>query len=322
VLFDSVVDRREPLLREFLSTEWKIRPVPDRADLAHAQEQLRGAAALIGNEFPAALTAAGGQLRLIQCVGAGVDLFDLSAIPKGCALCNVYEHEIPIAEYVLLNVLLFAKRLIEHDAAMRQGRWPGSGRFEGEFHEEVCGKTIGLVGFGHIGAALAPRAKALGMRVIAVRRRPQPSADLDWCGATSELPRLLAESDYIAIVCPLTPETKGLIGEAQLRLLKPTAVLINPARAAIIDEEPLYRALNESWFAGAALDVWYQYPPPDSDTPLHGSRYPFHELPNVVVTPHYSAWTQAMIRRRYRKIAENLDHLARGEPLERIVYQA
>jgi phosphoglycerate dehydrogenase-like enzyme len=168
---------------------------------------------------------------------------------------------------------------------------------------------------------VAERARAFGLRVIAVRRTPGVHPLLEWCGPMSELPRLLIESDFVAVVCPLTDETKGLLGEIELRLMRPHALLINTARAAIIHEHALYRALSERWIAGAALDVWYHYPA-DPEAGQHGSQYPFHTLSNVIVTPHYSGWTEAMIQRRYRRIAENLDHLARGEPLERVVYMA
>lgn len=320
VLFGSAATR-EPLLREFVRTPWEFHSIPDESDVSTAAAHLAEAAAFVGNSFPSALAGAARRLRLIQCVGAGADLFDLADLPPGCALCNVHEHEIPIAEYILLCVLLFATGLIEADRAFRQGLWLGSGRYDGAFHQEAFGRTIGFIGFGHIGRAAAARARALGMKTLAVRRRPEPHPDLEACYAFSELPRMLGACDYLAVACPLTPETRGLLGERELRMLRPHAVLINPARAAIVDEAALYRALRERWFAGAALDVWYEYPA-RPDAGMHGSRYPFHELPNVIVTPHRSAWTLAMVLRRFRRIAENLDRVARGEPPEQILYQA
>ena len=101
--------------------------------------------------------------------------------------------------------------------------------------------------------------------------------------------------------------------------MKPTATLTNPARGHMVDEQALYRALKERWIAGAALDAWYEYPA-DLDTVMHGSSLPFHELENVVLTPHFAAWTEAMIRRRMKLTAENLDRLATGRDLLRVVY--
>lgn len=191
----------------------------------------------------------------------------------------------------------------------------------GRYHEEAFGKTVGLIGFGHIGRTVAARARAFGMRVMAVGQRQRQADDLDRYGTMEQLPELLRAADFVAVVCPLTAETRGMIAAEQLRLLKPSAYLINVARAEIIDEAALYEVLSQRQFAGAALDVWYQYPSRPGEV-THGSRYPFHELEQVIVTPHFSAWTKALVHRRCRRIAENLDRLARGEPLERVVQPA
>ncbi len=320
VVCDASAARRVALLRSRLRTAWEIHAVEadDRERLAAV---IPDADALIANEFWAGLGSVARRLKLVHCVGAGVDLMETSAFPPGCALCNVYEHEGPIAEYVMLGVLMFATRITRWDRAFREGRWDGSGRVHGEFHEEVAGKTLGLVGFGHIGRQAARRARAFGMRVIAVRRNAGADADLDWCGANEDLGRLMSESDYVAVVCPLTEETRGMIGAGELGRMKPTAVLINPARGEIVDEAALFAALRGKRIAGAALDAWYRYPARLSEV-LHGSALPFHELENVVVTPHFSGWTEAMLNRRYDRIAANLDRLALGEPLERVVYRA
>jgi phosphoglycerate dehydrogenase-like enzyme len=234
----------------------------------------------------------------------------------------VYEHEVPIAEYVMANVLLFATSQMTYEARFRRGDWLGSGRLNGQFHEEVSGRTLGLIGFGRIGHEVARRAKAFGMKVIAVRRRPEPDPLLDECRDVDELEQLLRVSDYVVVACPLSESTRSLLGERQLRELKPTAILINVSRAEVVEEEPLYRALTEHWFRGAVLDVWYRYPSSLSQRPFFGSKLPFHELENVVVTPHMAAWTRPMIERRFARVAANLDRFARGEPLESVVYLA
>ncbi len=321
VLYDYHVTSREHLLRRYLTTEWELVPLPEVSDHDGVRAAIADADAWIGNAFGHDLAKTGANLKLIHCVGAGVDAIPLDAIPPGCALCNVYEHETPIAEHIMLTILLFVTRIDRYQASFLRGGWQGSGRFDGEFHDEASGKTLGLVGFGHIGRALAARAKAFGMKVAAVARRPRSEPLLDWYGSIAALDTLLEMSDFVAVVCPLTAETRGMIGEAQLRRLKPSARLINVARAEVIDEPALYRALHERWFAGAALDVWYQYPPRPG-VAGHGSSWPFHELDNVILTPHFSAWTEQLIHRRYHRIAENLDRLARGEVLQRVVYTA
>jgi phosphoglycerate dehydrogenase-like enzyme len=117
---------------------------------------------------------------------------------------------------------------------------------------------------------------------------------------------------------PLNDETRGLIDARRLALCKAELVIINVARAAVLDEEALYTALRERRIAGAVLDVWYSYPTGDHPA-ARPSRFPFHELSNVIMTPHCSAWTDGLIERRWGFIAANLDRLARGEPLQNVV---
>jgi phosphoglycerate dehydrogenase-like enzyme len=123
---------------------------------------------------------------------------------------------------------------------------------------------------------------------------------------------VLRRSDYLVVALPLMPETRGLIGEKQLALMKPSAVLVNISRAEIIDEEALYRALSGHTIAAAALDVWYRYP--RQPGPTRPARQPFHELPNVLMTPHVAGWTDGMLRARAELMAENVHRTARGEP--------
>ena len=122
----------------------------------------------------------------------------------------------------------------------------------------------------------------------------------------------MRRSDYLAVTLSLNDETRGLLGERELGLVKPTAVLVNVARAEILDEDALYRALAERRLAGAALDVWYRYPKEAGSTPP--ARRPFHELANVLMTPHVSGWTEGMLEARAKLIAENIQRTARGEP--------
>lgn len=305
-------------LERRLDSKWRLIDHADLADREGARAAVAQADAVVAINFEPDLAAAATKLRMIHVPGAGTDSFEREVIPRGCALCNCFEHEGPIAEYVMLNILLHESRQNHYARLMHEGKWDGSGRHNGEFHGEAAGKTIGLIGFGHIGEAVAVRAAAMNMRVIAVRRNPIESDHVDWCKGMNAMPTLLAESEYVVLACPLNDGTRGLLGETQLRMLKPTAYLINPARAEIIDEAALYRALKERWFAGAALDAQYQYPPTAREV-MHGSKLPFHELNNVTLTPHFSAWTEAMIERRYDRIAENLKRLARGAELLRVV---
>lgn len=160
------------------------------------------------------------------------------------------------------------------------------------------------------------------MRVQVIRQRPQitasPGVFADYLGGPENLQRLLATSHFVVIACPLTAQTRGWIGARELNLMLPDSVLINVARAEIVQEKPLFEVLKSNRIRGAALDVWYQNPKTLTQT-IHGSQYEFHLLPNVLVTPHFSAWTGPMIQRRVRKIADNLKRLEQGMELERVV---
>ena len=171
---------------------------------------------------------------------------------------------------------------------------------------------------GAIGRAVAQRAAAFDMRVVAVSRsdRPLPPG-LSWYGTLDALPRLLGESDYVVLACDLNDTTRGLLGAEQFAAMKPSAVLVNVARGEVADEEALYNALKNREIGGAALDVWYVYPPGSDPTPATGgpkpSRFDFAALDNVLMTPHCAAHTRESDRRRMECIAENLNRFARGE---------
>ncbi len=245
------------------------------------------------------------------------DQVDLRALPPGCCVCNVFEHEIPLSEYILAAILDHAIDYCAMCATFDPERWPeiyARRRTHGEIH----GKTLGLVGYGHVGSALALRAKAFGMRVHAVSASGRaPGAD--WSSPVAALHDLLPAVDYLVIACPLTPQTRGLIGASELALMRPSAVIINVARAQVIEEEPLFLALESGRLAGATLDVWYQYPAPETPA-ARPSRFPFHQLHNVRCTPHASAWTEELFARRYAVIADNLHRLRFALPLRNVIH--
>ncbi|MBP2293667.1 2-hydroxyacid dehydrogenase [Azospirillum rugosum] len=256
--------------------------------------------------------------RLLHVPGAGLDGIDMASLPAGCTVCNVFEHEIPIAEFVLAAMLQWEIRLDELRGSFSTDRWPDVYRARVP-HGEIYGKTLGLIGFGRIGRTIARRARAFGMRVIALDAMPSAPGDLaDAVLPPSGLPELLADADFLVVSCPLTEQTRGLIGADQFRAMKPSAVLINVSRAPIVDEAALYDALSRRTIAGAFLDVWYGYPT-GSDDRVPPSRFRFEELPNAFCTPHSSAWTSSLPERRYAFIAQNIDRLRAGEPLVNVV---
>jgi phosphoglycerate dehydrogenase-like enzyme len=272
---------------------------------------------LVSLAFTREMGAAARRLKLVQVPGAGLDRIDRSAMPAGAWLANVYGHEVGIAEYVIGAMLTLTRGFGRIDAALRRGAWEsqwGVGAPPPPPWPELAGKTLAILGYGRIGRALARRARAFDMDVCAIRRDVSQSSteDLAFLGGPDALGDVVRRADYLAVTLSLNDTTRGLLGERELAMMKPTAVLINVARAEILDEDALYRALAERRIAGAALDVWYRYP--KDAGPTLPARRPFHELANVLMTPHVSGWTEGMLAARATLIAENIHRIARGEP--------
>jgi len=266
--------------------------------------------------FNREMAAAAQRLKLVQVPGAGLDRIDRSALPAGASLANAYGHEVGIAEYVIGAMLALTRSFCRIDASLRRGVWEsqwGIGGSPPRPWPELAGKTLGILGYGRIGQALARRARAFDMDVCAIRRDVARSdADgLSLLGGPDAIDEVVRRADYLAVTLSLNEQTRGLLGERELALMKPTAVLVNVARAEILDEDALYRALLERRIAAAALDVWYRYP--NSAEPTVPARRPFHELANVLMTPHVSGWTEGMLEARATLIAENIQRTARGE---------
>ena len=267
--------------------------------------------------FTREMGAAAKRLKLVQVPGAGLDRIDRSALPAETLLANAYGHEVGIAEYVVGAMLAVTRGFGRIDAALRRGAWESQWGVDSPPPPpwpELAGKTLGILGYGRIGHALARRARAFDMDVCAIRRDVTRSdvEGLAFLGGPDGLDEVLRRADYLAITLSLNDATRDLLGERELGLMKPTAVLVNVARAEIVDEDALYRALVDKRLGGAALDVWYRYP--KEAGPTLPARRPFHELANVLMTPHVSGWTEGMLEARATLIAENIRRTARGEP--------
>src|SRR5215470_5002218 len=301
----------EPLVRTHVKTPCQVQVSDERDVIARLPE----ADAPVTMAFSPAMGAVATRLKLIQVPGAGLDRIDCSAVPAWTALANVYGHEIGIAEYVLGAILALTREFARLDGALRSGIWESQwapGVPPPPVWPELAGKTLGIVGHGRIGQSLARRARAFDMTVLGIRRdTTQSDANANVCGPDA-LGEVLARADALAITAPLTAETRGLLVERELSAMKPTAVLVNVSRAEIVDEDALYAALAERRIAAAALDVWYRYP--TSPGPIWPAHRPFHELPNVLMTPHVSGWTEGMLQARASLIAANIDRVAKGEP--------
>lgn len=243
----------------------------------------------VGAQAISALT----RCAVIARYGTGVDIVDVDrATERGILVTNVPNDwcENEVADHAMALLLSLARKIPAYDRACRAGTW----RWQtGEPIRRLRGSVLGLLSFGAIAQAVAARGSAFGMRVIA--HDPYlPDADVTASGAAAvTFGELLEQADYLVIQAPLTKETHHLIGEAQLRRMKPTAFLINTARGPIVSDEALHRALTEGWIAGAGLDDLEEEPAKVRDwKPVS----PLFTLPNLVVTPHAAYYSQEAIR--------------------------
>ncbi|HZT34035.1 MAG TPA: D-2-hydroxyacid dehydrogenase [Bryobacteraceae bacterium] len=250
------------------------------------------------------------RLRWVHSRSAGLeDLLFPALVESGITLTNargVFSQS--LGEFVIAAALFFAKDLRRMVRSQMAGVWD---QFDIAM---LSGGTMGIVGYGEIGRAAAARAKAMGMRVLALRRHPHRSAGdplVDAVFPAEQRRELLAQSDYIVITAPLTTETRGLIGAGELAVMKPTAVLINVGRGPVVDEAALLEALASGRIRGAALDVFDQEPLP--------AGHPLYGLENVLLSPHCADHTPDWQEQTMRFFLENYRHFHNGEPLRNVV---
>jgi phosphoglycerate dehydrogenase-like enzyme len=252
------------------------------------------------------------QLRLVQTLSAGADGVDVATVPAGAVLCNVRGHERTMAEWVLMALLALPRQVVLLDRDLREGVWHRHGGDHLDLGEpELEGKTVALVGYGQIGRAVEELVRPLGASVVAVTRRPG-----DGSRPLGELAEALDEADFAVVSLPGQAGT--VVGERELEALGPAGYLVNVGRGSVVDEDALYAALREGRIAGAAIDVWYRYPREEGEV-VEPSRHPFHELDNVLMSPHASGRSRLAWLRRWEFVAEQLERLERGEPLENVL---
>jgi phosphoglycerate dehydrogenase-like enzyme len=260
---------------------------------------------LLKNAFPLAT-----RLRWLHVLSAGVEhVLSPEIIASPVPLTNgrgVFKR--PLAEWAVGAMLHF---MYDHRRLVRQqeaGVWA-------DFDiEELGGKTIGIVGYGEIGRAVAERAKPFGCRILALRRKPENSSGdplVDRAYAPAQIDAMLAECDFVVASAPVTPETRGLIGPAQIAALKTSAIVINIGRGPVIDEPALIAALESNKIRGAALDVFTVEPLP--------AGHAFYKLQNVLLSPHSADHTAGWRDRAFQCFLDNFARFVKGEPLENVV---
>jgi phosphoglycerate dehydrogenase-like enzyme len=231
------------------------------------------------DQFTAAVLASpeASRLKLISRWGVGYDAIDVPAATQH-GIVVAYTPGLlndAVADYAMALLFALARRVHEGHLSMRAGQWASG------WGHDIAGKTLGIVGCGRIGQAVAKRAGGFNLRLLGYDVAPHPDAKKLGIEFVP-LDQLLAGSDFISLHCALTPATRGLIGEAQLRQMKPSAYIINTARGAVMDEAALLRALRENWIAGAALDAFVTEPLP--------AEHPLRTAPNLLLTPHQASF--------------------------------
>ena len=237
-------------------------------------------------------------LKIISRWGVGYDSIDISAATRHGIVVTYTPGVLDeaVADYTFALLLSLARRVHEAHAVMQRGEWKPA------WGDDVGGKTLGIIGFGRIGKAVARRASGFNMRVLTHTHHPSP----DTTGVEFvSLEKLLAESDFVTLHAALTPVTRGMIGETQLRQMKRTAYLINTARGAMLDDAALIRALTEGWIAGAALDVFTTEPLP--------AQSPLRTTPNLLLSPHQSSYARGTGERLSLAAAQAIVDLMNGK---------
>ncbi len=293
--------------------EERIRAVAPKAEVVFAAriadlaDRLTAAHVVAGNLDPAAFVTAG-RLRWVHSWAAGVDgaLFPELVASPVVLTSSKGNGAIPLAEHAMMLMLM-----LDRDAP-RWLRAQGSRSWDRFRHGELAGATCAIVGMGGAGTALARRAAAFDMRVLGLRRHPERSVPgVARMYSPGEVTAFVADADFVVVTAALTAQSRGLLGRAVFRAMKPTAYYVCVSRGGIADDAALLTALREGWIAGAGLDAHSVEPlPADS---------PFWSLPNVVVTPHNGATTAPTRRRGVDIFVDNLARFVRGEPLRNVV---
>jgi phosphoglycerate dehydrogenase-like enzyme len=299
--------------------------IVDGADEEAVLDAIREVEVFVTPQISRQALRAGRKLKLVQAPFAGVNQLDFSIFreEKRVHLANSHAPSVATAEHAWALILALAKRVVWHDRELRLGRWRGMRTSSPNI--ELRGQKLAVIGMGAIGREVARIGRAFGMEVYAVKITVTEGdkellKEVHFLGAgADDLEYVLKECDFAVLCVPLTPSTSGLIGAEELELLA-GKYLVNVSRGVVVDEEALFRALKDGNLAGAGIDTWYIYPRDDAETEnTMPSRFPFEELPNVVMTPHNGGYSDGFLRENLKFIFSNIARVARGEVPENLV---
>lgn len=305
------LDKKAKLNLEFIISETDKRE--------NIKKYLKEVEVVIGGTFDKEDLEQAKKLKLVQIPFAGVDKLDFSVYKNypDIFICNIHANKNAVAEHAFALILALAKNIVVNDRDLRLGRWHGFPNKKTTV--QLQGKSLGIVGLGSIGWEIAKVGHTLGMKVFALKRKIEErdlekKNILEFLGEKKDLEKVIKESNFIVVAVPLTKETKGLIGKKELKLMK-GKYLINISRGVVINEEALLKSLKEGILAGAAIDTWYQYPTSEQREILP-SKYDFHKLDNVVMSPHTAGYTDRALEENIKSVFDNIVKIYYGEEPE------
>lgn len=282
--------------------------VPTKQEIIRGLKGKDGLLCLLTDTIDREVIEAEPRLRVISSMSVGYNHIDVEEATRR-GIYVTYTPEVlteATADFAWALIMASARRVVEADRYVREGKWRIAWSPTMLLGEDVHGKTLGIIGLGRIGSAVAKRARGFGMKILYYDgRRASPERERDLSASYAPLETVLGESDYVSIHVPLTAETHHMIEEKRLKAMKSNAFLINTSRGAVVDERALERALREKWIAGAAIDVWEKEP-----TPTHN---PLLKLGNFVGAPHIASATFQARSKMSELAAKNLLAVLKGE---------
>jgi len=306
----------EHRLRELLGADHRVDVIREPGAATEQLSLFATADVIVGGPITPEIAAQAKQLKLFHVFRGGIDGLGIEHLPDAVTVANTFHHEVGVAEFAVMSCLVLPRRIPVYDAQLRRGDWSGSVMWgEPPDYATLSESSVLVVGAGHIGINIIKRLKAFGPRVVAVSRNARRSVQgADKVVDYGQLNQALADADFVVLSVRLAPETTGLIGAPELDAMKSSAFLINVARGTVVDQHALYAALKSGSIAGAAIDVWYNYPSARDQMCLP-SDAPLHELDNVLLSPNRSSWSTRMLNGRIADVAENVQRLATNQEL-------
>jgi phosphoglycerate dehydrogenase-like enzyme len=294
------VENIEALRRDFLEVDF----ITEKEQI---EGEIESSDAFVGGEITLELIQRAKNLDIIFVPYAGINALPLKFIKDhGIRVANVHGNAPYVAERCIAMALTFYGKIIDYHDDLKNSKWHGywAKGTANDTWDSIQGKTCAVIGVGEIGKYLAKYLKVFGCRVIGFKRKPVSGPMEHFDEITLDLSEVLETSELVFITLPLTDETWGMFSAEVLAKMK-GKFLVNVGRGEIVDEEALYRSLKEGILKGAGIDVWYTYPKKD-ETTANPSRFPIHELPNVVLSPHLAGFTPQAAQVNIRQTFENI----------------